>query len=356
MTRILFTGYAPVHFVCFRPIFDALAADPATEVLVSGGTRNRDADGVRQYDTAAMYAPFDLPAAAVVDYYDLPDLDVDVLVSACTKPIKPRSYAESVQIFHGLSFRNRAIRSQNSGYDHYMMLGPYMVRTFERRGVLRSSEDRVARIGFPKTDRLLDGTLDRRAILRGLGFTGERPVVMFAPTGAHDNAMERYGEELVTYLAGTGEYDVLVKPHDHAKAEIDWFARLRPLETEHTRLLREYDSVPALFASDVLISDASSIANEYLLLDRPLVFLDVPELLASAAGEDDRLDLDTWGRKGGTVAGDVVEAERAVAAGLADPGAQSAMRQAIASDLFFNPGTATPAALDWLRTEMRLTA
>jgi len=122
------------------------------------------------------------------------------------------------------------------------------------------------------------------------------------------------------------------------------------------RVLRAADAMPALHACDLLISDASSIANEYLLLDRPLVFLDVPELLAAAAGEDDRLDLETWGRKGGVVAGDVIAAQRAIADGLAHPEAQSDIRCAIAGDLFYNPGTATSVALDWLRGELRLTA
>ncbi len=122
------------------------------------------------------------------------------------------------------------------------------------------------------------------------------------------------------------------------------------------RVLRSVDAMPALHACDLLISDASSIANEYLLLDRPLVFLDVPELLGSAANEDDRLDLETWGRKGGVIAEDVTAAERAIAAGLADPDAQSEIRRAIAADLFYNPGTATSVALEWLHDEMRLTA
>jgi hypothetical protein len=356
MTRILFTGYAPVHFVCFRPLFDTLSADPGNEVLVSGGTRHTDADNKRHHNTSQMYEPFNLPPHSVVDFDDLPELDVDVLVSACTKPIKPRSYAHSVQIFHGLSFRNRSIRSQNSHYDHYLMLGPYMVRAFKRRGVLEPDDPRVAKIGFPKTDRLLDGTLDRASILRQLGFSGERPVVMFAPTGARGNAMEVHGEQLVKYFTATGKYDLLVKPHDHPKTDIDWFDRLANLETEHTRLLREFDSIPALFASDVLISDASSIANEYLLLDRPLVFLDVPQLLESAADEDDRLDLTTWGRKGGLVVRDVVEAELAVASALAEPHRLSEVRRSITRDLFFNPGCATEAAQIWFRDEARLTA
>lgn len=356
VTRILFTGYAPVHFVCFKPLFDVLLSEPGMEVLVSGGIRSADSDGARQHDTAALYDPFGLPPSTVVDVADVGDLDVDILFCSNTKPIKPRSYGMSVEMFHGLSFRNRAVRSERDTYDRYFILGPYQHRRLLQRNVLHAGDARGVRVGFPKTDRLLDGSLDRRQTLSDLGLSGDRPVVMYAPTGARSNSLETFGEELVARMSVSTECDFLVKPHDHPKAAIDWFARLAPLENDHLRLLRAADAMPALHASDLLVSDASSIANEYLLLDRPLVFLDVPELLAAAADEDDRLDLDTWGRKGGLVAGDVTAAERAIAEGLAAPTALSSMRRAIAADLFYHPGEATGAALDWLRSELRMTA
>jgi len=356
MTRILFTGYAPVHFVCFKPLFDALRNDPGIEVLVSGGLRSTDEDNVREHDTAAMYERFGLPPHTVIDVADVGDIDVDILFCSNTKPIKPRSYGMCVEMFHGLSFRNRAVRTERDAYDRYFVLGPYQHRRLLQRDVLHPGDTRGVRIGFPKTDRLLDGSMDRQATLAELGFSGQRPVVLYAPTGAHHNSLETFGEDLIRAMGASAEYDVLVKPHDHPKASINWFERLAPLETEHLRLLRAPDAMPALHACDLLISDASSIANEYLLLDRPLVFLDVPELLSAAAGEDDRLDLETWGRKGGVIAGDVAAAQRAIADGLAHPDAQSDIRRAIARDLFYNPGTATQVALDWLRAELRLTA
>lgn len=356
MTRIMFTGYAPVHFVCFKPLLDALVVDPDIEVLVSGGLRTTDEDGVRRHDTATMYERFDLPPHTVVDTADLSEIDVDVLICSNTKPIKPRSYAMCVEMFHGLSFRNRAVRTEQDIYDRYFVLGPYQHRRLLQRDVLHAGDSRGVSIGFPKTDQLLDGTLDRQRTIAELGLSGQRPIVLYAPTGAHQNSLETFGEELIRRMARSTEYDFLVKPHDHPKASIDWFERLAPLETEHMRVLRSADAMPALHACDLLISDASSIANEYLLLDRPIVFLDVPELLAAAASEDDRLDLETWGRKGGVIASDVNAAERAIAAGLTHPEAQSEIRRAIAADLFYNPGRATPVAVQWLRDEMRLTA
>jgi hypothetical protein len=356
MTRILFTGYAPVHFVCFKPLYDALVDEPNIEMLVSGGLRSLSSDGVRHHDTAVMYDQFELAPETVIDAADVGDIDVDILFCSNTKPIRPHSYALCVEMFHGLSFRNRAVRSERLSYDRYFILGPYQHRRLLQRNVIHNDAAQGVAIGFPKTDRLIDGSLCRESTLAELGLSGERPVVLYAPTGAHANSLETFGEELVRRIGASGGIDLLVKPHDHAKASINWFDRLAPLETDHVRLLRSADVIPALHAADLLISDASSIANEYLLLDRPLVFLDVPELLAAAADEDDRLDLDTWGRKGGVVVRDVDDAIRAIDHGLSNPQAQSDARRAIAQDLFYNPGTATSVAVDRLRSEARLLA
>lgn len=356
MTRILFTGYAPVHFVCFKPLYDSLVKEPDIEIFVSGGIRSRDSNGKRQHDTAAMYDSFGLAPHTVVDVANLGDIDVDILFCSNTKPMKPHSYGLCIEMFHGLSFRNRAVRSERDSYDRYFILGPYQHRRLLQRDVIHNDESQGVPVGFPKTDRLLDGSLSRESTLAELGLSGDRPVVLYAPTGAHHNSLETFGEDLVRRMGASTEYDLLVKPHDHAKAATDWFDRLSPLETDHVRLVRVADAIPALHAADLLISDASSIANEYLLLDRPLVFLDVPQLLAAAADEDDRLDLDTWGRKGGLVASDVDDAERAIDEGLSNPQAQSPTRRAIAHDLFYNPGTATGAALSRLRSEARLLA
>ena len=351
MTSVLFTGYAHAHFACFHPVFTALRAAPGVDVRVAGGLRTTLAD-VTLYDARAMYEPFGVPDGCVLTMDELAEHDCDILFCANTKAIKPRSHGVSVQIFHGLSFRNRAVRPANDGYDRYFVIGPYMHRRLEDQGVFVSDDPRALKVGFPKTDRLLDGTLDRSAILAGHGFSGDRPVLLFAPTGARRNALETMGEELLARLAAEDRYDVMVKPHDHPKNRIDWFSRLAPLESEHLRVVRDADVIPLLFAADLLLSDASSVANEYALLDRPIVFLDVHELLAAAAAEDDRLDLGTWGRRGGIVAPDPGGAMSAIAEALGDPSIGSDVRRAMTADLFYNPGHATGAALSWVLEEM----
>jgi CDP-Glycerol:Poly(glycerophosphate) glycerophosphotransferase len=351
--RVLFTGYAPVHFLCFKPLYEALVRTPGVEVQLSGGARSKSAQapGGYLYDADAMYSRFGLPEGTVLPVAALTNAEYDVMFSANTQRIEPRRVDRRIQIFHGMSFRNRAIRSETDGAEHYFFLGPYMKRGFEATGILPPGDPRGVDIGFPKTDRLLNGSLDRKELLASHGISGDRPVVLYAPTGELRNSLETMGEELIAKLDALDRYDILVKLHDHPHGGIDWWSRLAPLESEHVRLVREPDVVRTMSIADLLISDASSVANEFALLDRPIVFLDVPELIELTLRKGARLDLETWGRKGGVVVPDVPAALDAVQAGLTGPDGCSETRQAMVRDLFFNPGHATEAALAWLRAE-----
>ncbi len=280
--------------------------------------------------------------------------DYDVMFSANTRRIESRYVGRRIQIFHGMSFRNRAIRPETDGADNYFLLGPYMKRGFEESGILGSDDPRGVEIGFPKTDRLVDGTLDRQAELARHGVTGERPVLLYAPTGERKNSLETMGVELITKLSETDQFDLLIKLHDHPHSSTDWFSLLAPLETDHVRVVRHADVIPTLFIADLLITDASSVANEYALLDRPIVFLDVPELVELTLAKGARVDLETWGRKSGRLSVDPTCALKDIEASLADPSEHSDVRQALAADMFFNPGRATAAAMAWTEKELAL--
>ena len=353
--RILFSGYAPVHFLCFKPLYDRLREIPGTEVDLSGGMRTKSphAPGGYLYDHESMYRHFDLPEGAVRPVGSLAKADYDVMFSANTRRIEPRRVGERIQIFHGMSFRNRAIRPETDGADHYFLLGPYMKRGFEEAGILAADDPRGVEIGFPKTDRLLDGSLDRAEMLARHGVSGDRPVVLYAPTGERHNSMETMGEELIAKLACRRPLRPPGQaPRPPARRRSTGGTGWRRWRASTSGWCASADVIHTLSIADLLITDASSVANEYALLDRPIVFIDVPELFELTLRKNARLDLETWGRRGGEVVADVPEALEAVEAGLADPGERSDVRRAIVADLFFNPGHATAAAMDWISREL----
>lgn len=348
--KVLFTGYAPVHFACFRPLFEQLTRLDGVEVMLSGGLRTRQGEAVT-YDERGMYEPFGIAPAQIVPTADLGRVQCDVLFAGNTNMIAPAQVGKRVQIFHGISFRNKAVRAENMGADYYFLIGPYMRRRFVESGLMEPGDPRALDIGFMKTDRLLDGSLDRTRLAAKYGIDGSRPIVLYAPTGQKYNSLETMGEAVIEEIARWGGCDLILKPHDHPKnTEINWFDRLAPLGSAHVHISREVDVIPLLFLADVLMTDASSVSSEYSLLDRPMLFLDVPRLIRRAGrGDGSQLDLNTWGRHAGAIVEEPAQVVEALKQALANPTQFAPQRRAMAEDLFFNRGCATEAALKWFR-------
>ena len=87
-----------------------------------------------------------------------------------------------------------------------------------------------------------------------------------------------------------------------------------------TKDIEENDVTPLLFLADLLMTDASSVSSEYSLLDRPMVFLDVPKLLAKVAEKPGFVDQETQvvgGVQAGPFADGTIDIDR-FSAGTAD--------------------------------------
>jgi len=352
---VLFAGYAPVHFLCFRPLFERLCEMPAVDVRLSGGLRTRS-EKETTFDDVALYRPLGVPEDRVIPIEQMRQEDFDVLFAANTKMLLPRSVGRRVQIFHGISFRNRAIRSANMACDHYFLTGPYMRRRFARGGLLPAGDPRGLRIGFMKTDALVDGSLDRSVLLETFGLAADRPVIAYCPTGQKANSLAVMGEEVLRTLKATNEYAILIKLHDHPHGDdTDWKARLAPLEDEHFKVVSELDVIRVLYVADLLMTDASSVSSEFSLLDRPMVFLDTPRLIQNATRkEESMVDEVTWGRRAGRIVKQPSDVVATVELSLTRPETHAEIRQAMAADLFYNPGRATEAALEWFKQELAL--
>ena len=343
-----------MQFVCFRPIWERLRDRPDLEFRFTGGRRIPQPDGTVRDDLLGLYRPFGIPRRACVPLSALPRERADLTLSAFSTGYFPRRPGIRVQLFHGVSFRNMYANPKQRRYDALFTVGPYQERELRRRRLVGRGGSKMIPVGFPKLDPLVDGSLDRARILRRLGLSGRRPVLLYAPTGAKRNSLETMGEEVIRRLRATRRYDLLIKPHDHPRNPIDWFRRLRPLTDAHTVCVRDRDIVPYLFVADALLSDASSAAMEYTLRDRPIVFLDVPRVFHALERKGSALDLTTWGRRGGFTARTPADAVRLVARALARPRLRGGVRRAIARDLFHDPGHATDRAVAALLALLRL--
>jgi CDP-glycerol glycerophosphotransferase (TagB/SpsB family) len=157
------------------------------------------------------------------------------------------------------------------------------------------------------------------------------------------------GEEIVRRLGAAG-YAVIVKLHDRSRqgddyhsGGADWGRKLWPLlQASDGVLATGSNSSSYLVAADLLITDHSSVGFEYLLLDRPLIRIHVPELLDKTDIEPVYVELMA---EAATNVHDVDQLLAAVEQNFAQPGAKSQSRKAVASEMFYQPGGATARAI-----------
>ena len=324
-----------MNFVLFEPIFERIADHEGLEFHFTGkyqGSKN----------PALVYQGFDLRGGRLVRNSAARWRKYDLYLSPDFR-LAGRRAKVTVHMFHGFSLRNFAIQKRALRFDRLFLIGPYMQRRFVESGLMEEGDVRMVEIGMPKLDPLVNGRFDRDRILTELRLDPSKKTVLFAPTWIEGGCLDQQGREIVQRL---GQLDVnsLIKLHDNSfdlrKQRTDWAAVLPPILGERQRLVRGFDSNPYLAASDLLISDASSVANEYLVLDRPLLFFRLRGL------EEDwpSTDRSTWGTSTGDQIDDAAELLEAVPRALEQPDRLSTLRQEAARDFFYDPGTAAERA------------
>jgi len=261
-----------------------------------------------------------------------------------------------VQIFHGVSLKNRAVHKKALSYDKLFLAGDYMKRKFMQTWGLAEDDPRFEMIGMPKVDPLVDGSLNKDKIKKYLGIDNNLPTVIYAPTrpSISSSSLQMVGEQIIDTIAGIG-VNFLIKLHDRAykqwrrKSE-DWKQKLERFKGSNVRVIEDYDIIPYLFISDLLVSDISSVINEFCLLDRPIVLYDVPRLIQFHKRKElnrglESSDLEDWGRDAGVIVNDMDNLRKAIEHGLEHPQEKSEIRKAFSQKFFYKPGTATDRAV-----------
>lgn len=343
--RILFSGYAHVHFICFLPIYEKLKDRDDVEIYFSGGFRKKDGDEIT-FSEKGFYDPFQIDESSILTIDEAKQQDFDVLVSSHLSDVLfPKSATKKVQIFHGVSFKNLSVREKALKFDLLCLPGHYHAELYQKQGLIKEGGSQYLITGFPKADHLLS-EFEKGSFLKGLGLDSTRPTVIFAPTGERGNALDVMGMEMAQIISRENSCNFLIKPHDHPKKKVNWFEKLSIFENDKVRIIRDKDVIPYLKASDLLITDASSVAVEYTLLDKPIIFMDVPNLLNRIAKRAPAMDMETYGRKIGTICDSPAELPSIITKSLGSPGKETEIRRKMANHLFYKPGSAVDRVIN----------
>jgi len=267
-----------------------------------------------------------------------------------------------IQMFHGVAgkFTHDYDTPESSmrRWNRFFFVNRRRMQNFIAAGAIDASSDAPRLVGMPKVDCLVDGSLRREVVLRRLRLDPDRPTVLYAPTWSAYSSLNLMGLDLVAALLARS-WNVIVKLHDRSRdprpfysGGVDWVGRLEQLMANAAgHLVADADICPYLAAADLMITDHSSAGFEYLLLDRPLVRIHVPELLRNSNINEEYVRLLADAARS---ANDLPGVLQAAEEGLADPATGSSSRQAVARDLFHQPGSATARAVTELYEAMDL--
>lgn len=350
--RILVDGRTPVNFTMVAPVVRALERDARVELYFTASEEParmaaiyREATGVRTvHPRRAALMRFDAYVASDFMWASLP------------------RGTRRVQVFHGVGGKygfDAPTRSMRE-WHRLFFVNERRLRNFVAAGAIDHDSPAIRLVGMPKADCLVDGSINRDAVLLSLGLDPSRPTVLYSPTWSRASSLNAIGVELVNGLQRM-PINLIVKLHDRSRdlrerysGGVDWVARLQPLLAPGRGVIAPgHDISPYLVAADLMVTDHSSAGFEFLLRDCPIVRIHRPSLIELANIHPDYVSL--LASVSDSVDG-VNDALSAVERGLASPLARSADRRAVAAELFYRPGGATRRSVDALYELIELEA
>jgi hypothetical protein len=343
--RILFEAASPMSVVVARPVIEAMRRDQRLDLWF---TANDSVWGPGQlFEEAGLNHRVVSPASARWIKFD-----AHINTDFWNLTWLPRD-ARRVHFFHGVAGKYdldapTRIAPVVATFDRLLFPNRDRLHRYAEAGLVDPDSPTAALIGYPKVDCLVDGTLQRGTIEEALGLDRSRPTVVYAPTWSAHSSLNTGGESIIRALRHLG-HNVIVKLHDRsydrslrASGGVDWRREIeRVCRQEGAHLARGYDAAPYLYVADALVTDHSSVGFEFMLLDRPVVVLDCPDLIERAQINPHKVAL----LRSGADVSSLGAVGRVVNRALQTPASLSARRREVAAELFHAPGTATARAL-----------
>jgi CDP-glycerol glycerophosphotransferase len=329
-------------------------------------------------DRSQALAPFGVPPERTFHPRLAPALLLaDVFLSASVYGKGPRTSLR-INTSHNQPTKFEAYPKEFlRNYNVHFLTGPLHREQYEHMFALHGLDTtrfKLQDIGYPKSDKLLQGAYARGRVLKELGLNPARKTVLYAPAWDAGGSLRCFGDKVIEQLLSLGDVNVITKlhpisytPSTSSKFEwytggVDWIERFKRFAANpRFRHVTNFQVDPLLVASDALVTDFSSVALEFIVLDKPVLYLDCPEYfektlkLPAYNSDPDYVRNNpraNAGRHVGVVVDHVSDLATAVARSLANPLQGSEKRRELAKMLLYNPGkgaeTAAAAILDML--------
>jgi len=302
-------------------------------------------------------------------------------IEFCDIFISPTQWANcpkkglKICMFHGQPSKNITFISDLiKNFDVLFFVGPLLNEFFELTFASQwrqSNKIRTYNVGYPKSDNLYNNIYTKSKVLRSLNLNEKKTTVIYAPSYEEGTSLREFGEDVIQQLVSL-DINVLVKLHPVSLSpegdpsgtkNIDWIGKLKKFEKfNNYRFLNTNLIDPYLIASDIMITDVSSVAFEFMGLDRPIIYFDSPKFYEKYLVDQFNLDPQSVkdnlfcnaGRHAGLIISTPEELKSAIFRSISNPFEFSSKRKEISKKLLYNPGNATIIAVDTIMDLMKM--
>ena len=193
-----------------------------------------------------------------------------------------RSYVrkdiEYVYIPHGMDSTNLTMRKGSTAhYDTIFVTGKYQKEEEEKNNEVYNLQNRkIVEWGYSVFDDMLKNYEENKEQINS---ENSETTVLIAPSWQKDNIIDLCLEDILNSLKGK-DYKVIVRPHPQQVRHMkDKFENMKEQykDDKNIEIQTDFSSNKTVYSADLVITDWSSIANEFAYTTKkPVLFVDTP--------------------------------------------------------------------------------
>jgi len=198
---------------------------------------------------------------------------------------KGKRHSKWVDVWHGLSFKHADREKMLIDYDLGFVTSEFFQQYYSKEANLSG---RLKIKGDSRTDPLVKKIWNKTEILQEMDVPLNRKNILYAPTWGHGKkklflpwGTNIQNVEYIEEFCKENNCSFLIRMHPlwnwgSLKEKKRMEERIKQSKYIFDSAVEKYPDVQrVLYIADVLITDWSSIANDFILLNRPIIFLDV---------------------------------------------------------------------------------
>ena len=170
-----------------------------------------------------------------------------------------------VQVFHGLGVEKDVHYKIRHFFDIYLTSGPYVTERY------KNLQDKygyflIRETGWPKIDYILNYPAGN--IPKDLNLPEDKKVILYAPTFSTQHESVSSLTDVIPQIMKDDEFWIF---KFHELMDPDLIKDYQALDKLKALVLVDAEITPYLHASNVMISDTSSVIYEFMVLDKPII-------------------------------------------------------------------------------------